>query len=81
MASLDGTLNSPSMKVPPKRKGNFSRDASLRHPPRTLNESPSKRKGNGHTGRVITSRSGGASMKVYTSRYRISCPTVILRGR
>ena len=39
------------------------------------------RKGNGHTGKVITSRSGGASMKVYTSRYRTSCPTVILRGR
>lgn len=28
-----------------------------------------KRKGNGHTGGIITSRSGGASMKVYTSRY------------
>ena len=68
-----------SMKVPPKRKGNGSVLYAGAHPLLASMKVPLKRKGNGHTGGVITSRCGGTSMKVYTSRYRTSCPAVILR--
>ena len=36
---------SPSMKVPPKRKGNFSVEAALMRSAHTLNESPSEKEG------------------------------------
>ena len=45
--SLDGTYagHRPSMKVPPKRKGNISSHAPPRLRFRTLNESPSEKEG------------------------------------
>ena len=35
----------PSMKVPPKRKGNFAADMRRLHPETALNESPSEKEG------------------------------------
>ena len=45
MASLDGTLNSPSMKVSPKRKGNPAGYGLELSALTALNESPSEKEG------------------------------------
>ena len=38
----------PSMKVPPKRKGNFSDSTNPNSPNASLNESPSEKEGKSH---------------------------------
>ena len=62
-----GEVFGPSMKVPPKRKGNASWDVVSAWCSRSLNESPSE---NRHTSRLIRYLKGAAdpSMKVPPKR-------------
>ena len=59
----------PSMKVPPKRKGNLlraeHRQWRLRSP---LNESPSEKEGKSHRLQALLCSSGGTSMKALPTR-------------
>ena len=50
----------PSMKVPPKRKGNLASFAQSLHSPLTLNESPSEKEGKSHG--AVTSVCGGTTL-------------------
>ena len=57
----------PSMKVPPKRKGNFAIRKRLSFCRETLNESPSEKEGKSRTG-WVASPPVGPSMKVPPKR-------------
>ena len=61
------TVTEPSMKVPPKRKGNFGSEGAMRQSSHPLNESPSEKEGKSLTKTWAISR-WRPSMKVPPKR-------------
>ena len=66
--SLRGMRLGPSMKVPPKRKGNATLKPELRDQRLTLNESPSEKEGKWDNPQAIRGKKPQPSMKVPPKR-------------